>query len=360
MFVPEGVCRFGEIREVWEALVEREIHYLPDACYLDKHPTMMPKMRALLADWLIEVCSDFVLHRETYYLALNFVDRYLTAEVGVRKSNLQAIGVTALFMAAKIQEIYPPPINQFVDITDRSVSEEKVLAMEVEMLTKLNWNLCPVTVTAWLEVYLQTGALPNRSTTIVEAFSVPKYGKPDFYRVCQLLDLSSLDYKSLRFLPSVLAACAIHLAIGGENFKEMVKHTGYSMAQLAPCLEWMRAFSRLLEEGDHYVQQPLHVGGRGAPKVPLDDVHNIQSHCNPFTLFERAAGFSSRSSVVRIESASGCSSRKAPATPLPRPLAPIATLAPTSPAQTPTSALLTPPQSEPRRQHAGTRSSTSR
>jgi len=281
--------RFGEIREVWEALVEREGQYVCDAQYLLRHPSVLPKMRALLADWLIEVCEEFVLHRETYYMALNFVDRYLTAKSNVKKSNLQAIGVTTLFMAAKIQEIYPPPITMFVDITDRSVSENAVLQMELDILTVLKWKLCPVTVITWLELYLQADALPVVNTTIVEAFSKPKYHKPGFYKVCQLMDLCSLDYASIRFPPSVLAACAIHLAIGGNNFTEMINHTGYTMLQLEPCLQWMRAFASVLTDGQHYVAQPRMIRGRVMHKVPPEDVHNIQSHCNQFAFFERAS-----------------------------------------------------------------------
>ena len=288
VLVPEGVVRFGEIREVWEALVEREGQYVCNSQYLLRHPSVLPKMRALLADWLIEVCEEFVLHRETYYMALNFVDRYLTAKANVKKSNLQAIGVTTLFMAAKIQEIYPPPITMFVDITDRSVSDEAVLQMELDILTVLKWKLCPVTVTTWLELYLQADALPVVDTTIVEAFSKPKYHKPGFYRVCQLMDLCSLDYASIRFPPSVLAACAIHLAIGGKDFSEMIQHTGYSMAQLQPCLDWMRRFSNVLNDGQHFVAQPRMIRGRVMHKVPPEDVHNIQSHCNSFKWFEEA------------------------------------------------------------------------
>ena len=46
----------------------REAHYFADANYLSRHPSILPKMRALLADWLIEVCAEFLLHRETYYM----------------------------------------------------------------------------------------------------------------------------------------------------------------------------------------------------------------------------------------------------------------------------------------------------
>ena len=85
----------------------------------------------------------------------------------------------------------------------------------------------------------------------------------------------------------MLAAAAIHLALGGEAFADMTVHTGYSVEQLQPCLKWMRTFSHVLEQDDHYVPQPLHVRGRALAKVPIEDAHNIQSHCNPFELLEQ-------------------------------------------------------------------------
>eukprot|EP00039_Didymoeca_costata_P020091 m.340039 g.340039 ORF g.340039 m.340039 type:complete len:457 (+) comp19091_c0_seq1:148-1518(+) len=278
----------GEIKEVWEALVERERDYLADPTYLDNHPAVQPKMRAILADWLIEVCEECVLHRETYYMALNFVDRYLSVKKNVQKKNLQGLGVTALFMASKLQEIYPPPIHQFVDITDRACSESFIIAMELEMLSVLQWKLAPVTVTAWLEVYLQIMELPAEATTIVEAFSCARYAKEFFYRMCQLLDLCTLEYGSVRFAPSVLAACAIHLGVDGDIFKDVAQYTGYSRVQLEPCLRWMSKFARLLKNGNHYVSQPMLLNGRPVGKVASEDIHNIQCHNNPFELLEQA------------------------------------------------------------------------
>ena len=38
-------------------------------------------MRSILLDWLTEVCEVYKLHRETFYLAVDFVDRYLTQQV---------------------------------------------------------------------------------------------------------------------------------------------------------------------------------------------------------------------------------------------------------------------------------------
>lgn len=43
------------------------------------------------------------LHRETFYLAADFIDRYLSAKENVQKYQLQLIGATALFIAAKME-----------------------------------------------------------------------------------------------------------------------------------------------------------------------------------------------------------------------------------------------------------------
>ena len=63
------------------------------------------------------------LHRETFYLAVDFIDRYLgVAEVAVPKSRLQLIGIRCLFnqMAANITReavvpAYKPPVHHVPD-----------------------------------------------------------------------------------------------------------------------------------------------------------------------------------------------------------------------------------------------------
>jgi len=45
-------------------------------------------MRTILIDWMIEVCTEFTLKRETFYYALNYVDRYLSIKRNIRKQDL--------------------------------------------------------------------------------------------------------------------------------------------------------------------------------------------------------------------------------------------------------------------------------
>lgn len=60
-------------------------------------------MRAILLDWLIEVCEVYKLHRETYYLAVDYIDRFLSKNKEQKKTHLQLLGITSLFVAAKVR-----------------------------------------------------------------------------------------------------------------------------------------------------------------------------------------------------------------------------------------------------------------
>lgn len=72
-----------------------------------RHPTLQPRMRAILLDWLIEVCEVYKLHRETYYLAMDYIDRYLSIHQDLPKNQLQLIGITCLFIASKVCKFLP-------------------------------------------------------------------------------------------------------------------------------------------------------------------------------------------------------------------------------------------------------------
>ena len=45
-------------------------------------------MRAILLDWIMEVSMEFTLKRETFYITVNLVDRYLSATYNISKTDL--------------------------------------------------------------------------------------------------------------------------------------------------------------------------------------------------------------------------------------------------------------------------------
>ena len=80
------------------------------------------KMRAILVDWLIEVHLKFKLFPETLFITISVIDKFLE-QVPVSKSKLQLVGVAALFIASKYEEIYPPELKDFIYITDRAYTK---------------------------------------------------------------------------------------------------------------------------------------------------------------------------------------------------------------------------------------------
>jgi len=58
---------------------------------------------SLEVDNELQVCEVYKLHRETYYMCVDYVDRFLSRTSGIKKTQLQLIGVTALFIAAKME-----------------------------------------------------------------------------------------------------------------------------------------------------------------------------------------------------------------------------------------------------------------
>jgi cyclin B len=82
-------------------------------------------MRAILIDWLVEVNLKFKLVPETLYLNIALIDMYLEKAEVVR-NKLQLVGVTALLIASKYEEIYPPEIRDLVYITDKAYNKREV------------------------------------------------------------------------------------------------------------------------------------------------------------------------------------------------------------------------------------------
>ena len=101
--------------------------------YMAKQKDINDKMRAILIDWLIEVHYKFKLLPETLYLTVNIIDRYLERCV-IPRSKLQLVGVTAMLISAKYEEIYAPEVRDFVYITDKAYTKEEILTMEYSIL----------------------------------------------------------------------------------------------------------------------------------------------------------------------------------------------------------------------------------
>ncbi|KAI1285570.1 G1/S-specific cyclin-E [Halotydeus destructor] len=276
---------WADPREVWGLMVAKDELYYRDPSLLHRHPAIQSRMRSILFDWLSEVCEVYKLHRETFYLAIDFVDRYLTNQTDLPKQQLQLIGITCLFIASKIEEIYPPKLSEFAYVTDGACVEEEIIINELVILKSLNWGLTPITANSWLSTYVQLYASfekENVAKTKPESgdtFMVPDYPSQFFAQIGHLLDLSMLDIGSLQFRYSFIAAAAIfHFT----NEEAVYQCTGLKLPDIKDCVLWMMPFALAIsEEGfDH-------------PKLQKSEdatasLHSIQSHTADLPLLEKA------------------------------------------------------------------------
>jgi cyclin B len=153
------------------------------------------KMRAILVDWLIDVHIKFKLLPETLFLTVNITDRFIERNV-IARQKLQLVGVAAMLIACKYEEIYPPEIKDFVYVTDKAYSKEDVLDMEGKILSCLHFQLTVTSSLRFLERYSKLINMDQK-----------------YYNLCRyMLELCLVEYKMLRHTPSLLASAAIYIS----------------------------------------------------------------------------------------------------------------------------------------------------
>ncbi|NXG66818.1 CCNA1 protein, partial [Hemiprocne comata] len=215
----------GEYAEdIHQYLREAEVRFRPKPHYMRKQPDITTGMRAILVDWLVEVGEEYKLRTETLYLAVNFLDRFLSC-MSVLRGKLQLVGTAAILLAAKYEEIYPPEVDELVYITDDTYTKRQLLRMEQLLLKVLAFDLTVPTINQFLLQYFQRHGVCMRTE--------------NFARYLAELSLLEAD-PFLKYLPSQTAAaayCLANYAVNRSFWPEtLAAFTGYSLSEIVPCL----------------------------------------------------------------------------------------------------------------------------
>lgn len=121
-------------------LAKRDREQKVETKFLSKQADINGKMRGILVDWLVDVSAKFKLLCETFFSAVNLLDRYLERRQ-VPRNKLQLVGVTCLMVMSKFEEIYPPSVRDYVRVCDRAYSQEELLDTEADVLQALQFDL---------------------------------------------------------------------------------------------------------------------------------------------------------------------------------------------------------------------------
>ncbi|KAE8627300.1 hypothetical protein XENTR_v10006933 [Xenopus tropicalis] len=221
---PDAVAVSEYIDEIHQYLREAELKHRPKAYYMRKQPDITSAMRTILVDWLTEVGEEYKLRTETLYLAVNYLDRFLSC-MSVLRGKLQLVGTAAILLASKYEEIYPPDVDEFVYITDDTYSKKQLLRMEHLLLKVLAFDLTVPTISQFLLQYLQRRAVSVKTEHLA----------------MYLAELSLLDVEPfLKYVPSITAAaayCLANYALNKVFWPETLEtFTGYTLSEITPCL----------------------------------------------------------------------------------------------------------------------------
>lgn len=199
---------------------------MPKPDYMDQQDELQWKMRGILNDWIIEVHSKFRLLPETLLIATNLIDRFLSKRL-VSLVKFQLVGLTALFVAAKYEEVICPSVTHFLHMTDGGYDVGEILRAERYLLTTLGFDLSYPNPLHFLRRVSKADGYDVHARTVAKFF----------------IEISCIEHRLLPFPPSQLAAAAMWLARlcldRGPWHANMVHYSGYSQQELLPCAQVM-------------------------------------------------------------------------------------------------------------------------
>ncbi|KAF3905504.1 Cyclin-B2-1 [Dactylellina cionopaga] len=221
---PLMVAEYAE--EIDAYLRELEPKSMANPEYMEHQDELQWKMRGILVDWLIEVHTRFRLLPETLYLTVNIIDRFLgLKQVGLDK--LQLVGVAAMWVAAKYEEVYSPSIKNFIYVSDGGYVEDELLRAERYILTTLDYDLSYPNPMNFLRRISKADDYDIRTRTFA------KY----------LMEVSLLDYRFLEYPGSLVAAASMYMARKmynrGSWNASLVHYSGYTEEEILPVFKLM-------------------------------------------------------------------------------------------------------------------------
>ncbi|KAK4928831.1 G2/mitotic-specific cyclin [Elasticomyces elasticus] len=214
------------VHEIFDYLKELEQATMPNPNYMENQGELEWKMRGILVDWLLEVHTRFRLLPETLFLAVNIIDRFLSCKI-VQLDRLQLVGVTAMFIASKYEEVLSPHVQNFRHVADDGFTEQEILSAERFVLSALDYDL----------------SYPNPMNFLRRISKADNYDIQTRTLGKYLLEIGCLDHRFIQYPPSHVAAAAMYLARlvleRGEWDATLAHYAGYTEQEIQPVFKLM-------------------------------------------------------------------------------------------------------------------------
>jgi cyclin B len=192
---------FEYLNDIWESFIDKE--KFNDYSFKDIISTqtdIKETMRCILIDWIISLQNQVFMKKNTLFLTINLIDRYLSKK-SIHRTKFQLLGVTSLFIACKYEEIYSKNINQFVELTARAFDKNEILEMEKTIIDLVDFNL----------------DLPLSDDFFDLLSTVFKFNKKEYNFGCFLLEAFLLDITCCEYKQSQIALATCFIVLGSRQ-----------------------------------------------------------------------------------------------------------------------------------------------
>lgn len=167
---------------------------MPNPDYMKSQTEITWEIREVIVDWLLQVHLRYHMLPETLWIAVNIFDRFLTKR-SVSLGKVQLVGVVALFIAVKYEEILAPTIDEFVALTKSGYSKEEIMKGERIILQTLDYK-----VSSYCTPYSWMRRISKADDYDIQTRTLSKF----------LIEVTLLDHRYLRVKPSLVAAIGMY------------------------------------------------------------------------------------------------------------------------------------------------------
>ena len=136
------------------------------------------------------------------------------------------MGVTAMLIASKYEEIWAPEVRDFVYISDKAYTREQILDCEKLILNTLKFNLTLPTIYNFLARFLKAAVMHlDRQVSLLASY---------------IVELALVDAGMLKFSYSEIATASVYVSMKATGKpdaypKALSRHSTYSLDAVLPC-----------------------------------------------------------------------------------------------------------------------------
>ena len=187
-------------RRVVDNMLSLEKSY-PVVDYCERLQTeIAPHMRKIVTDWMLEVCQDQQSQPEVFFLAVNYLDRFLSS-VNIKKNQFQLLASVCILLASKFSQVVPLTTDQLIIYSDNSITKDELKNWELFVLEILGWELSTSTAHSFLDHFCNSEDMKQCNNNVIRR------------QAETIAALAATEYKFITTKQSIVAAAALAAAV---------------------------------------------------------------------------------------------------------------------------------------------------